>query len=130
MRVIVEFPFPDCVRQPGIFLARTPMSTGYQTVLDGAAIARCVKRLAHEIVEHDPQGNDLVLVGIVRRGASLALRLKAALAEITGSRSSDSERWTSRFTATTTRPAPATRACSRARCLFRSTASAWCWSTT
>jgi pyrimidine operon attenuation protein/uracil phosphoribosyltransferase len=60
------------------------MSTANLTVLDAAAIARCVKRLAHEIVEHNPQTNDLVLVGILRRGANLALRLKAALAEITG----------------------------------------------
>jgi pyrimidine operon attenuation protein/uracil phosphoribosyltransferase len=66
-------------------LARRPLSTGYQTVLDGAGIARCVKRLAHEIVEHDTGGDRLVLVGIVRRGVSLALRLKAALAEIKGS---------------------------------------------
>src|SRR5260370_32250701 len=70
--------------QPGTFFARAPMSNGYQTVLDAPAIARCVKRMAHDIVEHSPPGSDLVLVGIIRRGASLALRLRAALAEITG----------------------------------------------
>ncbi len=60
------------------------MSAGNLTILDAAAIARCVKRLAHEIAEHNPQTSDLALVGIVRRGATVALRLKSALAEITG----------------------------------------------
>ena len=60
------------------------MSAGNVTILDAAAIARCVKRLAHDIVEHNPHTADLVLVGIVRRGANVALRLKSALAEITG----------------------------------------------
>ena len=60
------------------------MSTANLAALDAAAIGRYVKRLAHEIAEHNPQTGELVLVGIVRRGATLALRLKAALAEITG----------------------------------------------
>jgi pyrimidine operon attenuation protein / uracil phosphoribosyltransferase len=60
------------------------VSNAKLAVLDAAAIARCVKRLAHEIAEHNPQTSDLVLVGIVRRGATLAQRLKSALAEITG----------------------------------------------
>jgi pyrimidine operon attenuation protein/uracil phosphoribosyltransferase len=60
------------------------MSAGNLMALDAAAIARSVKRLAHEIVEHNPQAGDLVLVGILRRGATLALRLRSALAEITG----------------------------------------------
>jgi pyrimidine operon attenuation protein/uracil phosphoribosyltransferase len=75
---------PRLHRQPGIFLARAAVNAGYQTILDGAAIARSVKRLAHEIIEHNPQSKDVVLVGILRRGASLAQRLKAALHEIDG----------------------------------------------
>ncbi len=55
----------------------TPMST---PALDADAIARCVKRMAREIVEHrDAESGSLVLVGIVRRGASLAARLAAEL---------------------------------------------------
>lgn len=50
--------------------------------LDAAAIARAVKRIAHEIDEHNSGSVDLVLVGIVRRGANLAERLAAALKEI------------------------------------------------
>src|ERR1700747_1180394 len=59
------------------------MSGGNLAILDASAVARCVKRLAHEIVERNPQTGDLALVGILRRGATVALRLKAALGEIT-----------------------------------------------
>lgn len=55
----------------------TPMSA---SALDAEAIARCVKRIAREIAEHrDGESGHLVLVGIVRRGASLAQRLAAEL---------------------------------------------------
>jgi pyrimidine operon attenuation protein / uracil phosphoribosyltransferase len=48
--------------------------------LDADAIARCVKRIAHEIVEHrDGDSGPLALIGIVRRGASLAHRLATEL---------------------------------------------------
>jgi len=48
--------------------------------LDADAIARCVKRMAREIAEHsDGESGKLALVGIVRRGASLAERLAAEL---------------------------------------------------
>ena len=50
--------------------------------LDAAAIARAVKRIAHEIDEHNSGSADLVLVGIVRRGANLAERLATALKEM------------------------------------------------
>jgi pyrimidine operon attenuation protein/uracil phosphoribosyltransferase len=48
--------------------------------LDADAIARCVKRIAHEIVEHRyGDSGPLALIGIVRRGASLAHRLATEL---------------------------------------------------
>jgi pyrimidine operon attenuation protein / uracil phosphoribosyltransferase len=50
-------------------------------VLDGTAVARCVKRIAHEIAEHNGSSDGLVLIGILRRGANLAERLAAALKE-------------------------------------------------
>jgi pyrimidine operon attenuation protein/uracil phosphoribosyltransferase len=49
--------------------------------MDGEAILRAVKRLAHEVVERKRGVEPLVLIGIVRRGAVLALRLAAALKE-------------------------------------------------
>jgi pyrimidine operon attenuation protein/uracil phosphoribosyltransferase len=50
--------------------------------LDSSAIARSVKRLAHEIGERSGGGEKLVLIGILRRGAVLARRLAAALKEV------------------------------------------------
>jgi pyrimidine operon attenuation protein / uracil phosphoribosyltransferase len=47
--------------------------------LDADAIARAVKRIAHEIIERNGSGDKLVLVGVLRRGANLAERLAAAL---------------------------------------------------
>ncbi len=48
--------------------------------LDAAAIERCVKRVAREIAEYrHGAGGKLALIGIVRRGASLAERIAAAL---------------------------------------------------
>src|SRR5208282_4424666 len=49
--------------------------------LDAAAIARSVKRIAHEIVERNNGAANVVLVGIVRRGARLAERLAGVMAE-------------------------------------------------
>ena len=42
--------------------------------LDAAAIARSVKRIAHEIVERNNGAANVVLVGIVRRGARCSRR--------------------------------------------------------
>jgi pyrimidine operon attenuation protein / uracil phosphoribosyltransferase len=50
-------------------------------VLDSAAIARAVRRIAHEIIERNGGADDLVMIGIVRRGAKLAERLAAVIAE-------------------------------------------------
>jgi pyrimidine operon attenuation protein/uracil phosphoribosyltransferase len=50
-----------------------------QIALDAAAVARTVKRIAHEITERNGGAGNLVLVGIVRRGATLAERIAAEL---------------------------------------------------
>jgi pyrimidine operon attenuation protein / uracil phosphoribosyltransferase len=56
------------------------MTLASAPALDADAIARCVKRIAHEIVEHrDADSGPLALIGIVRRGGSLAHRLAAEL---------------------------------------------------
>src|SRR5215469_15632774 len=49
--------------------------------LDATAIARSVKRIAHEILERSDGAANVVLVGVVRRGAHLAARLAAAMEE-------------------------------------------------
>ena len=85
---INEF-MPNAVRlhpQAGFFLpARAHLVAAVNAkpsfALDAAAISRCVKRIAREIVEHNDGAANLALVGIVRRGAALAERLAAALHE-------------------------------------------------
>src|SRR5579885_3116463 len=55
------------------------MSEKPQVALDSAAVARSIKRIAHEIAERNGGIDNLALIGIVRRGASLAERLAAEL---------------------------------------------------
>ncbi len=52
-------------------------------VLDEAGVRRALRRIAHEIVEQDP-GDSLAIVGIHRRGALLAARLRDLLVALTG----------------------------------------------
>jgi len=51
-------------------------------VLDQSAINRALTRIAHEILEKNKGGDDLVLVGIKTRGAPLAKRLQEKIKEI------------------------------------------------
>jgi pyrimidine operon attenuation protein/uracil phosphoribosyltransferase len=60
------------------------MNESTRSLMDGAAVARSIKRLSHEIHEHQPDPAQLVVVGIVRRGAVLATRLQRMLAELAG----------------------------------------------
>ncbi len=53
-----------------------------KVVLDEDDIRRTLVRIAHEIVEKNPDG-DVALVGIHRRGAHLAARLQQVISEIT-----------------------------------------------
>jgi pyrimidine operon attenuation protein/uracil phosphoribosyltransferase len=53
-------------------------------VLTESDIARTLKRIAHEIVEGNPDASDVVLLGIPTRGAVLARRLAHHIGDITG----------------------------------------------
>jgi pyrimidine operon attenuation protein/uracil phosphoribosyltransferase len=55
-------------------------------VMDRETIRRTLTRMAHEIVERNAGGADLCLVGICRRGAPLARRLAAQIADAEGVR--------------------------------------------
>ena len=54
-----------------------PPAPGAQLILDAAAIERALKRIAHEIIERNPELNQIVLVGIPTRGVEIARRLAA-----------------------------------------------------
>ncbi len=48
---------------------------GAVLILDAAAIERALKRIAHEIIERNPDINRVALIGIPSRGVELAKRL-------------------------------------------------------
>ncbi len=53
-----------------------------KVVLDADGIRRALTRIAHEIVEKNPDGDPPALVGIHRRGAPLASRLQELVSEL------------------------------------------------
>lgn len=59
-----------------------PIDPDGRTVLSAPEISRCLRRIAHEILEHNKGATDLVLLGIPRRGVVLASRLAAMIAEV------------------------------------------------
>ena len=62
----------------------TPPTPGAALVLDSAAIERCLKRIAHEIIERNPDLTNVALIGIPSRGIEIAKRLGAYLTEFSG----------------------------------------------
>jgi pyrimidine operon attenuation protein / uracil phosphoribosyltransferase len=55
-----------------------------EPVLDAATLQRSLQRIAHEIVERNPDDGRLVLVGIQKGGVPVARRLAGILAGILG----------------------------------------------
>ncbi len=53
-------------------------------IMDGEAIARALRRIAHEILEHNPHPGGFSLVGIPSRGVELARRLADLIEAIEG----------------------------------------------
>jgi len=54
-----------------------------RTLLDGEALRRTIVRIAHEIVERNPDLETVALVGIHTRGVPLAQRLRGLIGEFT-----------------------------------------------
>lgn len=55
-----------------------------RSVLDAADIRRAISRISHEIIERTKGADDVVLLGIPRRGSDLAARIAASIASIAG----------------------------------------------
>ncbi len=53
-------------------------------LMDATAMSRALTRIAHEIIEKNKGTENLILVGIRRRGVPLALRLAKAIEQIEG----------------------------------------------
>ena len=62
----------------------TAPSDDGRTVLDARDISRALTRIAHEILERNKGAQDLVLLGIPRRGVPLAQRIAAKIASVEG----------------------------------------------
>ena len=61
-----------------------PAQTSRKTLLDEQAIAKSLRRIAHEIVEGNEELVHVALVGIHTRGVPLAHRLRRLIREFTG----------------------------------------------
>ncbi|MEA3213694.1 MAG: pyrimidine operon attenuation protein / uracil phosphoribosyltransferase [Chthoniobacter sp.] len=57
---------------------------GAALILDAAAIERALKRIAHEIIERNPDLSRVALIGIPSRGVEVAARLAAYLSAFAG----------------------------------------------
>jgi pyrimidine operon attenuation protein/uracil phosphoribosyltransferase len=55
-----------------------------RVVMTEADVARVLRRIAHEILEHNKGAADLVVLGIPTRGVALAHRLAALIEEVEG----------------------------------------------
>jgi pyrimidine operon attenuation protein/uracil phosphoribosyltransferase len=55
-------------------------------IMDGEAIARALRRIAHEILGHNSSPAKFALVGIPSRGVELARRLAGIIGDIEGER--------------------------------------------
>ena len=55
-----------------------------RTVMTAPDVARALRRIAHEVVEHNKGAEDLLVLGIPTRGVGLARRLASLLAELEG----------------------------------------------
>ena len=62
----------------------SPSSAARVPVLDADAIRRALRRIAHEIIERNPQLESLVLAGIPSRGVEIARRIAAFIEEFEG----------------------------------------------
>jgi pyrimidine operon attenuation protein/uracil phosphoribosyltransferase len=61
-----------------------PAQTSPKTLLDEQAIAKSLSRIAHEIVEGNPELDEVALIGIHTRGVPLAHRLRRLIHEFSG----------------------------------------------
>ena len=62
----------------GVFVART-------TVMDAEDVRRATWRMAHEIIEHNPDVSRVVIVGLQTGGVWIAQQLARIIGEVTGS---------------------------------------------
>jgi pyrimidine operon attenuation protein/uracil phosphoribosyltransferase len=62
----------------------TPTGPRLRVVMSSGDISRALRRIAHEILEHNRGADDLVVLGIPSRGVQLAQRLVAIMVDVEG----------------------------------------------
>ena len=62
----------------------TPPAPGASIILDAAAIERALRRIAHEIIERNPDLAKVAFIGIPSRGVEIARRLAALIGQFSG----------------------------------------------
>jgi pyrimidine operon attenuation protein/uracil phosphoribosyltransferase len=65
-------------------IARDPTFTPRSQLLSADDVNRAVRRMAHEVVEHNKDVDQVVVIGLQTGGVAFADRLASVLAEITG----------------------------------------------
>lgn len=55
-------------------------------IMDAEGISRAIRRLSHEITERNKGTEDVVIVGVLKRGAHLAMRIAEEIYKIEGKR--------------------------------------------
>jgi pyrimidine operon attenuation protein / uracil phosphoribosyltransferase len=71
------------VRDPRCALSAAGVSAA-KALLDGEAVERTLSRIAHEIIERNPDLDSVALIGIHTRGVALAQRLRRLIDEFSG----------------------------------------------
>jgi pyrimidine operon attenuation protein/uracil phosphoribosyltransferase len=75
---------PENTTAAGVSETETAPGLPGRPVLEAPDIRRALTRIAHEIVERNKGGRDLVLLGIPTRGVPLARRLAERIGEVEG----------------------------------------------
>jgi pyrimidine operon attenuation protein/uracil phosphoribosyltransferase len=76
---------PACPRPTASARVSVTRTEREKVLLDHDAVERTLSRIAHEIIEANPDLDKLALVGIHTRGVPLAQRLRRRIADFTGS---------------------------------------------
>src|SRR5207249_11345468 len=72
------------VLDPSRALTRAGVAAEGKVLLDAVAIERTLSRIAHEVIERNPDLDEVALVGIQTRGVPIAQRIRRLVAERTG----------------------------------------------
>ncbi len=80
--MLVEWPVDGNLRQPLTNRPERRRRRSMTQVMNSGDIARALKRIAHEIIEHNKGISDVVLLGIPTRGAYLSQRIAEIISDL------------------------------------------------